>query len=82
VSVDGNDLVMTLVASGAKLKLVSWNGDVFTAQLMATDKFLAVAENLGPRPNAFVQFQMDAAAKPNLLHLVFDDGQAYDFTRE
>ena len=82
VSVDGNDLVMTLVASGAKLKLASWNGDVFTAQLMATDKFLAVAENLGPRPNAFVQFQMDADAKPNLLHLVFDDGQAYDFTRE
>jgi len=41
-----------------------------------------MAENLGPQPNAFVQFQMDANAKPNVLHLSFDDGQAYDFTRE
>ncbi len=82
VSVDDGGLVMTLVASGAKLKLTSWNGSIFTAQVMPAGKFVAVAENLGPIPNAFVQFQIDADAKPNVLHLSFDDGQAYDFTRE
>jgi hypothetical protein len=82
VSVDDGGLVMTLVASGAKLKLTSWNGSIFTAQVMPAEKFIALAENLGPIPNAFVQFQIDADAKPNVLHLSFDDGQAYDFTRE
>jgi len=82
VSVDSGGLMTTLVASGAKLKLMPWSGSVFTAQLMPTDRFIAVAENLGPQPNAFVQFQMDADAKPNILHLSFDDGQAYDFVRE
>jgi hypothetical protein len=33
-------------------------------------------------PNAFVQFQMDKEAELNVLRLSFDDGQAYDFTRE
>jgi hypothetical protein len=33
-------------------------------------------------PNAFVQFQMDKEAQLNVLRLSFDDGQAYDFTRE
>jgi CubicO group peptidase (beta-lactamase class C family) len=82
VSVDDGHLVMTLDASGAKLKLMPWNGSIFTAQLIPAGMFTAVAENLGPQPNAFVQFQMDAGAKPNVLHLSFDDGQAYDFTRE
>jgi CubicO group peptidase (beta-lactamase class C family) len=82
VSVDGSGLVMTLVSSGAKLKLTSWNGSIFTAQLVPAERFIAVAENLGPQPNAFVQFQMDSGARPNVLHLSFDDGQAYDFARE
>jgi hypothetical protein len=41
-----------------------------------------VAENLGPRPSGFVQFQMDKEGKLNLLRLSFDDGQAYEFRRE
>jgi hypothetical protein len=28
------------------------------------------------------QFQADAAGKPALLPITFDDGQAYDFRRE
>jgi hypothetical protein len=40
------------------------------------------AENLGPQPSGFVQFQMDKEGKLNLLRLSFDDGQAYEFRRE
>ena len=41
-----------------------------------------MAENFGPLPDGFVQFQMDKDAKLNLLRLSFDDGQAYEFRRE
>jgi hypothetical protein len=41
-----------------------------------------MAEDLGPQPNGFVQFQIDKEAKLNLLRFSLDDGQAYVFTRE
>lgn len=81
VTLEGDTLVMSLDASGAKLQLEPWDGDVFTARLMPLGRFAAVIEDLGPLPNAFVQFQMDKEGGLNLLHLSFDDGQAYDFTR-
>ena len=70
--------MLTLRAGGAKLRLAPWDGSIFTAKLMPLDKFAAVAEDLGPMPNAFVQFQMDKEAELNVLRLSFDDGQAYD----
>lgn len=76
------DALVPALASGAKLKLDSWDGDIFTARLMPAGRFEGVAENLGPRPIAFVQAQMDHAGKLNLLHFSLDDGQAYDFRRE
>ena len=82
VALDGDALVMEFPATGAKLKLEPWDGDVFTAKLMPLGRFAAVAESLGPLPNGFVQFQIDQDAKLNMLRLSFDDGQAYDFRRE
>ena len=81
VAVDGSSLAMVL-PTGAKLKVEPWDGDVFTARLAPEGRYAVVAENTGPRPVAFVQFQIDAAGKPNVLHLSFDDGQAYEFRRE
>lgn len=49
---------------------------------MPLGRFAAMAEDLGPLPNGFVQFQADKDAKLNLLRLFFDDGQAYDLRRE
>jgi hypothetical protein len=43
---------------------------------MPLGRFAAMAEDLGPLPNGFVQFQADKDAKLNLLRLFFDDGQA------
>jgi len=81
VSLEGDTLVME-ISTGAKLKLEPWDGDVFTVKLMPFGRFAAIAENLGPLPIGFVQFQIDKDAKLNLLRLSSDDGQAYEFTRE
>ena len=81
-ALEGDALVMSLEATGAKLRLAQWDGSIFTARLMPLGQFAAVAEDLGPLPTAFVQFQMDKDARLNVLRLSFDDGQAYEFTRE
>jgi CubicO group peptidase (beta-lactamase class C family) len=82
VASEGDKLVMELQATGAKLQLEPWDGDVFTARLMPMGRFTAMVDNLGPLPNGFVQFQMDKSAKLNVLRLSFDDGQTYEFHRE
>lgn len=79
---EGDALVLEIKASGAKLKLDPWDGDIFTATLMPIGRFAAVAENQGPLPIGFVQFQIDKDGKLNLLRLSLDDGQAYEFRRE
>jgi len=81
VALEGDALVMELQATGAKLKLEPWDGDVFISRLMPLGQLAAVVEALGPLPHGFVQFQMDKDAKLNLLRLSFDDGQAYEFRR-
>jgi hypothetical protein len=82
VAAEGDALVMSMRTGGAKLKLDPWDGGIFTAKLMPLGRFAAMAENLGPLPGAFVQFQMDKNARLNVLRLSFEDGQAYEFTRQ
>jgi hypothetical protein len=82
VAVDGDELVMQLQATGAKLRLERWDGDVFTAKLMPLGRFAAIVDDLGPLPNGFGQFQIDNDAKLNVLRLSLDDGQANEFHRE
>jgi CubicO group peptidase (beta-lactamase class C family) len=76
----GDALVMELT-TGA-LKLSPWDGGIFTATLVPDGRLAAVAENLGPDPLAFAQFQMDAAGALNVLRLTTSDGQTYEFRRE
>jgi hypothetical protein len=82
VAPEGDALVMEIQATGANLKLEPWDGDVFTAKIMPLGRFVAIAENLGPLPIGFDQFQIDKEAKLNLLRLSYDDGQAYEVRRE
>jgi Domain of unknown function (DUF3471) len=82
MALEGDRLVMELQATGAKLQLEPWDGVVFTARLIPIGRFTAMADNLGPLPNGFVQYQIDKSAKLNVLRLSFDDGQAYEFHRE
>jgi CubicO group peptidase (beta-lactamase class C family) len=81
VKQDGDALVMELT-TGATLKLDPWDGDIFTATLVPQGRFAALAENLGPDPTAFAQFQMDATGKLDVLRLTANDGQTYEFRRE
>jgi hypothetical protein len=81
VKQDGDALVMEL-AAGAALKLDPWDGEIFTATLVPSGAFADLAENFGPEPTAFAQFQMDATGKLNVLRLTANDGQSYEFSRE
>jgi CubicO group peptidase (beta-lactamase class C family) len=82
VTVEGDALILEIAATGAKLKLEPWDGDVFTAKMMPLGRFATIAEDLGPLPSGFVQFQIDKEGKLNVLRFSFDDGQAYEFVRE
>jgi CubicO group peptidase (beta-lactamase class C family) len=82
VTQDGDALVMEIETTGARLKLLLWDGDVFTASLMPLGRFATMAEDLGPLPAGFVQFQIDKEGRLNLLRFSLDHGQAYEFVRE
>jgi CubicO group peptidase (beta-lactamase class C family) len=82
LAADKDHLVLTLTASGARLFLDPWDGDVFTATVIPEGRFVAVAENQGPLPVGFVQFVSTKDGKLDVLRLTFDDGQAYDFQRQ
>jgi hypothetical protein len=76
------DALMMELAAGAALKLDPWDGEIFTATLVPNGRFAAIAENLGPGPTAFAQFQMGATGKLDVLRLTADDGQTYESRRE
>ena len=80
INQDDDALVMEL-ATGA-LKLSPWDGEIFTAALVPNGPLAAVAENLGPQPLSFAQFQMDATGALNVLRLTTSDGQTFEFRRE
>jgi CubicO group peptidase (beta-lactamase class C family) len=74
-------LVIEVQATGAKFKLVPWDGDIFMATLMATGQFGPIVD-LDYMTKGFAQFQMDKDGKLNLVRLSTQDGQAYEFRRE
>ena len=82
VLTEKNDaLVMEIQTTGAKFKLVPWDGDIFIASLMPTGQFEPIVD-LDYMTKGFAQFQMDKDGKLNSLRLSMSDGQAYEFRRE
>jgi hypothetical protein len=82
VTTGDDGLILSLKATGARLRLAPWDGDVFTASLVPEGRFAAVAANLGPLPLGFAQFQADKTGKLAILRITMSDGQVYDFTRQ
>jgi CubicO group peptidase (beta-lactamase class C family) len=82
VTVEGDALILEITATGAKLKLEPWDGDVFTVRMMPLGRFATIAEALGPLPAGFVQFQIDKDGRLNLLRMLLEDGPTYEFVRE
>jgi CubicO group peptidase (beta-lactamase class C family) len=81
LTVKDDALVIEVQATGAKFKLVPWDGDIFMATLMATGQFGPIVD-LDYMTKGFAQFQMDKDGKLNLLRLSTVDGQAYEFRCE
>jgi hypothetical protein len=74
-------LVIEVQVTGAKFKLVPWDGDIFVASLMPAGQFAPIVD-LDYMTKGFAQFQMDKDGKLNLLRLSTQDGQTYEFRRE
>ena len=70
---EGDALVMAMEATGAKLALTPWDGDIFTASIVPAGPFKAISEDLGPLPTAFVQWQIGKDGKLGVLRLSFDE---------
>lgn len=81
LTVKDDALVMEVQATGARFKLVPWDGDIFIATLLPTGQFKPVVD-LEFMTKGFAQFQMDKDGKLNLLRLSIQNGQAYEFRRE
>lgn len=81
VTLERDTLIMEFQATGAKVKLVPWDGDVFIARLMPTGQFGPIVD-LGYMTKGFVQFQMDRDGRLDLLRLCSEDGQPYEFRRK
>ena len=81
VVVEGDGLVMEIPATGAKLRLEPWDGDIFIARLMPTGQFGPVVD-LDYMTRGFFQFQADASGKLDLASLTLADGQHFAFQRK
>lgn len=81
IMVEDSALLMEMQATGAKVRLEPWDGEVFIARLMPTGRFGPIAD-LDYMAKGFAQFQMGKDGKLDLLHLSTEDGQSYEFLRE
>ena len=82
VAVAGDGLVLTLTATGARLKIEPRDGSVFAASLIAEGRFAAIATNLGPMPLGFVQLLVGKGGDFDHFTLIApEDGQSYLFMR-
>jgi len=82
LSVADGALALTIAATGARLPLAAWDGDVFTVQLAPEGRFEAVAENQGADPFGFAEFQIDQVGQRSRLALTLTEGgETYLFVR-
>lgn len=78
---DGDGLIGTIEATGAKLRFAPWNGNVFVVSMVPEGRFAPVAANLAPFPAGFASFGLDPAGAVTGFRLALQEtrGQVYDF---
>jgi CubicO group peptidase (beta-lactamase class C family) len=81
IVVEDGALIMEMQATGAKIRLEPWDGDVFITRLMPTGRFGPIVD-LDYKTKGFAQFQMGKDGKLDRLRLSTEDGQPYEFLRE
>jgi hypothetical protein len=81
---DGDGLIGTIEATGAKLSFVPWNGDVFVVSMVPEGRFAPIAANIGPFPAGFASFALDPAGRVTGFSLAFQEarGQVYEFAAQ
>ena len=78
-AVDGA-LVMEIAATGARLRLEPWDGDVFAARLMPEGRFGPIVD-LDYMVEGFAEFIANRDGKLDVLTITLRDGQRFEFRR-
>jgi len=73
ITVEGDHLVLALEATGARLALQPFAGDVFTVRLLPEGRFAPIVATGGDQPIGFAQFQIDATGGLGALRLLLGD---------
>lgn len=76
-----DDLVLTLEATGAKVKLTPFDGATFTFELIPEGRFAPIAAAQGETPMGFASFEADSDAHLSRLRLWAGNGQAFLLTK-
>lgn len=82
VAAEAGALTVALEATGARLMLTPWDGETFTVSLVPEGRFVAMADNFGPKPLGFVEFEAGPTGTFDRFSFTIEDGQVYPFTRE
>jgi len=83
VTEENGALSLKLAATGAVLDLKPRGPYLYDIVLRPEGRFAAVAENLGPAPIGFAEFQIDPTGSYNRLEISLpDNGQSYAFVRK
>ncbi len=82
VEADKGALSLKIERTGAVLDFRPRGPYLFDVTLRPEGRFAAVADNIGPSPIGFAEFQVDASGAYDRLQISLpDNGQSYSFTR-
>ncbi len=82
VAAEGDELVVSLISTGARLKLQDRGGQSFNAMLVPEGRFAAIAAGNGSDPSGLIQFETDATGGIGGFRFIDpSNGQVYSFAR-
>ncbi len=82
VSEEEGGLVVSLVSTGARLKLEDRGGQAFNVRLLPEGRFAPIAAGNGPGPSGLIQFETDATGGIGGFRFMDpSNGQVYPFAR-
>jgi CubicO group peptidase (beta-lactamase class C family) len=76
VAAEGDELILNLKKTGARLRLDPFDGAVFTVHLVAEGRFAPIVAMRGDTPIGLAGFEADAEGRPTQLRWT-NEGQSY-----
>jgi hypothetical protein len=80
LAASGEDLLLTLEQTGARLRLSPFDGALFTVMLVPEGRFAPVAAGQGGEPIGFIDFEADAEGRLSRLRWT-TEGQSFVWRR-